>query len=172
MLLPASDATNIHLLICGGTIDNIDLDTGTRNNTSNVETYLKNYVKPYFGLTREMLFMKDSREVTDKDRALLSQTISESPYQRFLVTHGTFTIVETAQYLEKHIDPAQGKLVILVGSMIPLGEENSDAPFNLGYACAMLMTLRESGVMIAFNAKNWHPSGVKKNIEGLRFEET
>jgi hypothetical protein len=45
-LLPRIDASHIHLLVCGGTIDNIDLDTGARNTVSGVEAYLKSFVKP------------------------------------------------------------------------------------------------------------------------------
>ncbi len=170
--LSAVDASHIHLLICGGTIDNIDIDTGARNQTSGIETYLQGYVKPYFGLTRDLLFMKDSREITESDRAALARTIVESSYKRFLVTHGTYTMAETGRYLKRHLDPNQSKLVVLVGSMIPLGEPNSDAPFNLGFASAAAMMLQESGVVIAFNAKIWNPDDVKKNLEDLRFEET
>lgn len=165
-----SDATHIHLIICGGTIDNIDIETGACNQVSGIEGYLKGYVKPYFGLSRDLLFMKDSREITDADRDLLARTISESPYKRFLVTHGTFTMAETGRYLKRKLDARLGKLVVLVGSMIPLGHENSDAPFNLGFACGAAMMLAEGGVVVAFNAKVWDPDDVKKNLEDLRFE--
>jgi L-asparaginase len=56
--------------------------------------------------------------------------------------------------------------------MIPLGEPNSDAPFNLGFACAAATMYRENGVFIAFNGKIWDPDDVKKNIEDMRFEQT
>lgn len=169
---PVMDASHIHLIICGGTIDNIDIDTGAKNLNSGIEGYLKGYVKPYFGLSKDLLFMKDSREITEQDRSLLASTINQSPYARFLVTHGTFTMAETGRYLKKHVDPAAGKVVVLVGSMIPLGQENSDAPFNLGFACGAAMMLRESGVYIAFNSRVWNPDKVHKNLEDLRFEET
>jgi L-asparaginase len=171
-LLPVIDASHIHLLVCGGTIDNIDLDTGSRNTVSGVEAYLKSFVKPYFGLTRDLLFMKDSREVTDADRERLLEAIIASPFNRFLVTHGTFTMAETGRYLKRRLQSADGKLVILAGSMIPLGEPNSDAPFNLGFACAAATMYRENGVFIAFNGKIWDPDDVKKNIEDMRFEQT
>ncbi len=35
--LPKIDASHIHLLICGGTIENIDLDAGTASQTSGIE---------------------------------------------------------------------------------------------------------------------------------------
>ncbi len=115
--------------------------------------------------------MKDSREVTDDDRGTLAGLIAASSYRRFLVTHGTFTMAETGRYLKRRLEPSQGKLVILVGSMMPLGQPGSDAPYNLGFASAAAMMLRESGVYIAFNARLWDPDEVRKNLEELRFEE-
>lgn len=167
----AFDASHIHLLVCGGTIDNIDLDTGANNSVSGVEAYLKGFVKPYFGLSRDLLFMKDSRDVTDADRQQLLEAIVTSHYKKFLVTHGTFTMAETGRYLKERLQPVDDKLVVLVGSMIPLGEPNSDAPFNLGFACATAMMHRKNGVIIAFNGKIWDPGEVRKNLEELVFEE-
>lgn len=43
--LPMRDAS--HILICGGTIDNIDIDTGAKNTTSGIERYLTGFVNLY-----------------------------------------------------------------------------------------------------------------------------
>ena len=52
-----------------------------------------------------------------------------------LVPHGTFTMTETAEVLEKAMMESakhkKEKAIVLVGSLVPLGEPTSDAPENL-----------------------------------------
>ena len=55
-----------------------------------------------------------------------------------MVPHGTYTMTETAQVLEKAMmeqkKSANQKAVVLVGSLVPLGNPSSDAPDNLAVA--------------------------------------
>ena len=66
-----------------------------------------------------------------------------------MVPHGTFTMTETAQVLEKALEQKMDeksakdlspKAVVLVGSLVPLGEPSSDAFDNLAVALRWLQS--------------------------------
>jgi L-asparaginase len=47
------------------------------------------------------LMMIDSLEMTESDRGIITQNISQADENKILVTHGTDTMVETAQAIAK-----------------------------------------------------------------------
>jgi L-asparaginase len=105
--------------------------------------------------------MKDSRDLVAGDRKRLLQRLQGSPYRKLLVTHGTYTMAETATYLEKNFTVTD-QVVVLTGSLVPLqGFAPSDASFNLGYSLAQLDALRP-GIYICFNGVTYRSA---------RFEE-
>ena len=64
-----------------------------------------------------------------------------SAVRRILIPHGTFTMNETAKVLEEALKHGKKeKAVVLVGSLIPLGEPSSDAVDNLAVAVHSLKT--------------------------------
>ena len=134
---------------------------------TSIENYLKNMVKPHFTYSIETVCEKDSREVTTEDLEKLAQAIENSPHENILITHGTFTMSNTAQFLDKK---ALKKKVILTGSMVPIiGFSVSDAAFNLGYSIASFEHLN-TGVYICMNGGIFKSDEVEKNTELLRFE--
>ena len=48
----------------------------------------------------ESLLKKDSLELTEDDRALITATVQEEACRHILITHGTDTILETARALK------------------------------------------------------------------------
>ena len=96
---------------------------------------------------------KDSRSITDEDRQLLVDKIKASSAEKIIVTHGTFTMEDTAKYIGKL---NLNKTIVLVGSFILGTSKNTDAPFNLGYAACSVQFLKP-GVYIAMNGTifNW-----------------
>lgn len=103
----------------------------------------------------ELLFHKDSRLVTPADREKILACVRRRPEKAFVVTHGTFSLVETARYLGPRV---RGKTVVLVGSMKPfLRTRPTDAHFNLGHALAVAQ-LQGPGVWVAMNGRvlPWH----------------
>ena len=68
----------------------------------------------------ETLFDKDSRHITGADRELLVDNIIQSKENKILITHGTYTMAETARFLGKL---NLKKTIVLVGSFI-LGTVN------------------------------------------------
>jgi L-asparaginase len=113
------------------------------------------------------LMRKDSLDMTDADRALVLETVKGNPEHRFVVTHGTDTIIQTAKVLRR----AQGKTIVLTGAMQPAMFRFTDAVFNIAFAVATVQLLGE-GVYIAMNGRVFTPERVWKNVEMNRFEET
>jgi L-asparaginase len=101
----------------------------------------------------------------DEDRAAILGAIAQQSHRHILVTHGTDTMVETAQALAG----LEGKVVVLTGALNPALFKGSDAVFNIGCAVGAVQTLPD-GVYIAMNGRIWNPALVRKNRDANRFE--
>jgi L-asparaginase len=156
----------IQLLITGGTIDGIDLEPQPGHKSS-VAAYIKNKVKPYFDISEQLICFKDSRSVTDEDREGLLNAIASSAHSHFLITHGTFSMAQSAEYLLARAHLLKGRTIVFVGSFC-LGLIDSDGPFNLGFAIASLNYLAE-GIYIAMNGRIFPAGAVDKDLEQERF---
>ncbi len=108
---------------------------------------------------------KDSLHLTDDDRRLVRDAIARQPQRHVLVTHGTDTMVETAQALAGLGD----KVIVLTGALNPARFTGSDAVFNIGCAVGAVQAL-PAGVWIAMNGRVWDPAKVRKNRAANRFE--
>ena len=108
----------------------------------------------------DSLFMKPAHR-----RRILRECLN-APEQHIVVTHGTDTMVETAQVLGPRI---KDKTVILTGAMVPYKFGSSDGLFNLGSALSFAQCL-PPGVYIAMNGRcfPWH--NVRKNRRKGEFE--
>jgi len=126
----------IHLILTGGTIDSYyesTKDTAVPHKHSVLPEYIKS-LNLYDEFEFTEICMKDSREITSSDIKKIFKTIEKSPYKRIIITHGTYTMPDTARYLEANLKK-KDKVIIFTGSMIPLtGFAPSDAPFNLGFS--------------------------------------
>lgn len=164
---------HIHILKMGGTIEFFDPAYDAINKKlmkldTTIESYFRNLIKPHFTFSTESVAEKDSREISDDDRERLAKVIRATPHENIIVTHGTFTMRDTAQFLEGQ--SIESKKIILTGSMIPIsGFAISDAGFNLGFAIASFATL-EPGVYLSMNGGVFTASDVDKNKEIFRFE--
>jgi L-asparaginase len=90
---------------------------------------------------------KDSLEITQQDRFNLVDLIKASKNNKFIITHGTDTMLETAKFIRERI---QNKLIVITGSMLPERFINSEASINVGAAIAVT-NLLEKGVFIAMH---------------------
>ena len=163
---------HVHIIKMGGTIEFFDPEYDMIKNLmkldSTIDYYFRNIIKPHFEWSTTTLTQKDSREITDEERGQLAQLISESKYDNFVVTHGTFTMGQTAQFLNKRSFP--GKKIIFTGSMIPLaGFTTSDAGFNLGFAVASFSHVKQ-GIYLSMNGGIFSADEVEKNLDLFRFE--
>jgi L-asparaginase len=157
----------------GGTIEFIDQAYDAINKQlmkldTSVDNYLKNVIKSHFEYKVTSICEKDSRDINNEDRNRLLETIQKSEQENILITHGAFTMVETAEFLDKNL--VKDKKIVLTGSMVPVvGFSASDGPFNLGFSLASFQSVKE-GVYICMNGGIFKCNEIKKNTEILRFE--
>ena len=111
------------------------------------------------------ILRKDSLHITEADRELVRATIQAQDARHVLVTHGTDSMVATAQVLAS----IPGKTIVLTGALNPARFRGSDAEFNIGTAVGAVQSL-PAGVYIAMNGRIWDPARVRKNVEANRFE--
>lgn len=113
------------------------------------------------------LMMIDSLEMTEEDRKLIAMACKRAQEKSIVITHGTDTMVKTAQFLKAY---NFAKTIVLTGALIPIKFGSSDGFFNLGSALAFSQTLSH-GVYIAMNGKFFDANNVKKNKKTGFFEE-
>jgi len=111
-------------------------------------------LNPSFEYEIVVAFKKDSLEITDTDRQQLTELILKQPDEKIIVTHGTDTMTETANFLSKHV---KDKVIVLTGAMRPEQFSNSDASINVGVAIGAAQLLAP-GVYIAMHGvvKSWN----------------
>ncbi|MEN8719416.1 MAG: asparaginase domain-containing protein [Oceanococcaceae bacterium] len=115
------------------------------------------------------LLRKDSLEIDAADRAQIVAAARRSVATRLLITHGTDTMVATAQALLADATLAASKTIVLVGAMQPALLRESDARFNIGFAWAAVQTL-PPGVYLTMNGRIHDPRQTRKNRAAGRFE--
>ena len=158
----------IHIITTGGTIEGLDYEQ-EKNRTQKVTSSIKDFLASAnvtFEYSLEEVFSKDSRFITLEDRQAIAEIIKSSKSDKILISHGTITMVETAEFLG---GLKLGKTIVLVGSFILGTNEKTDAPFNLGYALGVLQN-QEKGVYITMNGKVFFYDNVVKNVRENRFE--
>ncbi len=115
------------------------------------------------------LMMVDSLEMTEADRQIIAHNCRRSEAKHILITHGTDTMVKTAEFIAHAEIP--DKTIVLTGAMIPYAFGNSsDGFFNLGSALAFVQTL-PPGVYVVMNGRYFDWQKVKKNTKTGNFEE-
>ncbi|HBR69666.1 MAG TPA: asparaginase [Rhodospirillaceae bacterium] len=163
--------SDIHFIITGGTIDssyNPVNETAEPNEESVIPYYMRHKIKPHGEYSFEVVCLKDSSDITDGIREQIAQSVKKANSNVVIITHGTVTMAETAEFLNNHLDGTD-KVVVLVGAMIPLKEfAMSDAGFNLGYAVAAAQNM-ESGVYVCMNAQVFNAGETVKDTKQARF---
>jgi L-asparaginase len=114
------------------------------------------------------VMMVDSLEMTQADRELVLSQCGNSPEDRIVVTHGTDTMVETAEVIARG---NTNKTIVLTGAMVPYAFGSSDGLFNLGSALSFAQVL-PPGVYIAMNGMVFDWDNVRKNRELGVFERS
>ncbi|MCC8362364.1 asparaginase domain-containing protein [Lysobacter sp. A6] len=154
------------IVTTGGTIDKIYFDD--KSDYQIGEPQIGGILRELgvaFQFTVIPIIRKDSLHITQEDRELIRATIAAQPAKHVLVTHGTDTMVETAQVLESLTD----RTIVLTGALSPARFRGSDAEFNVGTAVGAVQSL-PPGVYIAMNGRVWDIHRVKKNVAANKFE--
>ncbi len=156
----------IKIFAVGGTIDKIYFDAKSEYQVGEPQIQeVFDIANVSFDYKLEALIAKDSLDMTDKDRQIIHDKVSESPEDLILITHGTDTMVDTARYL----NDVKGKTIVLTGAMQPARMKTSDAVFNIGTAVGALQSLPE-GTYVAMNGLIFKPENVRKNVKAGKFE--
>ena len=151
----------IQILITGGTFDK------SYNYISGDLFFEKTHIpemlersKCRLNVDVKTLMMIDSLEMTKKDIEKIIEECKKTKSSRIVITHGTDTMVNTA---EKIAEKIKNKTIVLTGAMIPYAfGSSSDGFFNLGSALSFVQTL-ENGVYIAINGQYFDFDKVEKN---------
>ncbi len=153
----------IEFILTGGTIDSYystAKDTAVPNQHSVIPQFMQG-LKLYERVVFTEICMKDSRDLVRTDLEKIVKTVAKSKSRNIIITHGTYTMSDTARYLKAKLKNSN-KTIVFTGSMIPLvGFSPSDAPFNLGYAVAKVLEL-PAGVYVCMNGRVFEPEEVMK----------
>ena len=158
---------SIEIFTTGGTIDKIYFDAKSNYEIGDpqiIELLRDANLTVDFRVTS--LLRKDSLEMTDEDRELVRNAIYECQASHIVITHGTDTMIKTAQFLVG----LAGKTIVLTGAMQPARFRFTDAVYNVASAITAVQLLPE-GVWIAMNGRIFDPQKSRKNVELNRFEE-
>jgi len=157
----------LKIITTGGTIDKLYFDDASEYQIGTpVIGDLLHTFKVAFHFEVMSLMKKDSLYITDDDRELMKTVIKQSDETHFLITHGTDSMVATANYLSNIPD----KTIVLTGALTPARFANTDAIFNIGCAIAAVQTLKQ-GAWVIMNGLVWNPQHVTKNRDANRFEK-
>lgn len=155
----------IKIFTVGGTIDKVYFDAKSTYEVGppNIAEVLSDI---HLNIDFEVvsLMQKDSLEMTDADREIVRQAVSETDSKMVLITHGTDTMVLTANALKDIED----KTVVLTGALAPALFKSSDAMFNIG--CALTAAqIKKPGVYIAMNGQIFDYDKVRKDVPNNMF---
>ena len=158
----------IRILVTGGTFDKeYDELTGRLFfRDTHVEEML-NRGRSRLELAVETVMMIDSLEMDDAGRARVVARCRSAAERAIVVTHGTDTMVDTAQALARAA--LADKTIVLTGAMVPYAFGSSDGLFNLGSALSFVQVL-PPGVYVAMNGRHFHWNAVRKNRDTGVFE--
>lgn len=159
-----ADRETITVITTGGTIDGLDYDLPEgapppENAATRIPMALE-HARLAVAVTVRPLLNKDSRAITPNDRAAIAATIDSCRGRQIVVTHGTETLEDTAQYLSSHAP--KGKTIVIMGAMTPLFDPSGDAEFNLG-AALLAVQLLPPGVHVVMNGRVLPASDVTKD---------
>jgi L-asparaginase len=156
----------IRFITTGGTIDKIYFDELSEFEVgeSPLQAILSDGLVS-FDYDVVSMFRKDSLELTDADRQELKDFIAGDDAGRYVISHGTDTMTETAAALAE----ITGTRIVLTGALSPARFRTTDAIFNVGMAVAAVQVV-EPGIYIAMSGQVFRAGEVVKNRDENRFE--
>jgi L-asparaginase len=118
-------------------------------------------------VTVDTVMMIDSLDLDAAGRAEIVARCRDSEEKALVITHGTDTMVETAQALAAA--GLSDRTIVLTGAMVPFAFGSSDGLFNLGSALSFVQIL-PPGVYVAMNGQCFTWDRVRKNKDSGIFE--
>ena len=127
--------------------DNIALDK-IISSCHNVEFEIKNIVS------------KDSLDMDDFDRQVITDAVKESKNENIIIIHGTDTIDLTSAFLQKQISD---KKIIFTGAMVPMSIDEVEATMNFSLSLGFLSSDISNGIYLAMHGVVIEHSKLKKD---------
>ena len=127
--------------------DNIALDK-IISSCHNVEFEIKNIVS------------KDSLDMDDFDRQVITDAVKESKNENIIIIHGTDTIDLTSAFLQKQISD---KKIIFTGAMVPMSIDEVEATMNFSLSLGFLSADISNGIYLAMHGVVIEHSKLKKD---------
>ncbi|OYZ23490.1 MAG: asparaginase [Bdellovibrio sp. 28-41-41] len=167
------NAHEILVFATGGTIEKTynEFDGSLENRGTSIKNRIVSKLRlPTTFIEVRPLMSKDSLYMTDDDRKIIYQNISENAdgQKPIVVLHGTDTMTVTAEFCQKQIQ-APKVPIVFTGAMIPMGFEDSDATQNVTEALYATRFLTP-GFYISFHNQIFEVPNVQKNKEKSTFE--
>ncbi len=115
--------------------DNIALDKIIAS-CHNVQFEIKNIVS------------KDSLDMTDSDRQIITDAVKESENDNIIIIHGTDTVDLTSAFLRNQIS---NKKIVFTGAMVPMSIDEVEATMNFSQALGFLSAELKNGIYLAMH---------------------
>lgn len=142
-------------------------DTAVPNQISIIPRYLES-LQTKFRFEFHHICMKDSRAINKTDLNKILNAIKNSTATKYVVTHGTYTMPDSARYISAKLK-AKNKVVIFTGSMLPMAEFTlSDGWFNLWFSIASFSHITP-GTYVCMNGTMFTANEALKIVSEGRF---
>ncbi len=96
----------------------------------------------------EGIIYKDSLEMNECDREVLTKCLQQIEDDAIVVVHGTDTMDVSAAYVAQRI---KDKCIVFTGAMVPFSIDKAEASANFALAVAKVTLAKEPGVFIAMH---------------------
>lgn len=159
---------SVALIATGGTIDKVYSRQGELAIGPPAAAWLLETGGAAGEVSVESVLTKDSLVLTEEDRAELAERVSRVEAGGVVITHGTDTMTETAEYLLHRQAARAGVTVVLTGALQPAAMRESDAAFNLGAAVLAARTL-PAGIYVVMHGLVFPAGTVRKDRSLGRF---
>lgn len=166
---PTSTA-DITVLATGGTIDKVYAIAGQLEIGPPAAQRLLEALTTDLRIEVRSVLAKDSLDLTPTDRRTLAEALAQVGTRAVVITHGTDTLTETAEYLDEH-GAGTARVIVLTGALQPAAMAVSDAALNLG-AALMASQMLEAGVYVCMGGRVFPAGTVRKEASTGRFLST
>ncbi|HJE02343.1 L-asparaginase 2 precursor [Aliarcobacter thereius] len=112
------------------------------------------------------IISKDSLEMNENDRELITKTIQNCKNQNIIIVHGTDTMNLTAKYLDEKI---KNKNIVLTGAMLPISINKVEATLNFSQAVGFLNSNIKNDIYISMHGSVKNYKNLIKNKEEGKF---
>lgn len=161
--------TNLCIILTGGTLDKVhDTYTEGLSFPGDASSHMDDLLRIGRSTSYEVIpiMQKDSLEMTQADREAILRAVLDAAQTQIVITHGTGTMEDTAQFLD---GKTGSKTVVLTGAMRPFSLGKSDAGFNVGGAIIAAQTL-PAGVYGVMNGRVFGAQHLRKDKKAGRFD--